>query len=439
MTALLPPPRTRSGSKRPADALRRDLATRRPLVPAAVVCGVVAAGATLVVFLGLGVTGWFLTDGGAHGTPRDGLRVGATAWLAGHGSGFQVGGALVSAVPLGITLLAAWSVWRWAHRLGASVSGHGPDADAIGDGERDWTVAVAAAMFTVSYLTTAVVTCTLAATAESAPSTSRVVLWSLALCLIFGVPAIAAGSGRAAVWTAGVPAWVVGAAATCRRLLLLWLAGSVLLVLGALVADWSTAANVTSQLGADGGDVAVLVALGLAVLPNATLYSSAYVLGPGFVVGTGSTVTSSAVVLGPLPMFPMLAALPDDGPAPPWTTWLVVAPPVLAFLAAVLAQRALPTTRWEDGALRGAGGGVLAGVLLGAVTALSGGAVGPGRMADVGTDGLEVMLHAVAAFGLGGLLGGLAVTWWQRRSAEVSSVTDGLSRAGADLVRRTRR
>ncbi len=419
MTALLPPPRTRPGSRRPADDLRRDLATRRPLVATAVVCGVAAAGATLVVFLGLGVTGWFLTDGGAHGTPRDGLRAGATAWLAGHGSGFRVSGALVSAVPLGITLLAAWSVWRWGHRLGASVSGHGPDVDAIGDGERDWTVAVATAVFTACYVTTAVVACTLAATPETSPSTARVLLWSLALCLLLGLPAIATSSGRAAVWTAGVPAWVVGAAATCRRLLVLWLVGSALLVLGALAADWSTAANVTSQLGAGGGDAALLVVLGVAVLPNAALYSSAYVLGPGFVVGTGSTVTSSAVVLGPLPMFPMLAALPDDGAAPQWTSWLVVAPPVLAFLAAVLAQRAVPTTRWEEGALRGGGGGVVAGVLLGALTALAGGAVGPGRMSDVGADGLEVMLHAVAAFGLGGLLGGLAVTWWQRRSAEV--------------------
>ncbi len=221
------------------------------------------------------------------------------------------------------------------------------------------------------------------------------------------------------MWAAGVPAWVVGAAATCRRLLVLWLVGATLLVAGALVADWSTAANVTSQVGASGGDVAVLVAVGLAVLPNAALYSGAYVLGPGFTVGAGSTVTSSAVVLGPLPMFPMLAALPDDGPAPSWTSWLIVAPPVLAFLAAVLAQRALPTTRWEEGALRGVVGGVAAGLLLGALTSLAGGAVGPGRMADVGADALEVLLHAVTAFGLGGLVGGVAITWWQRRSAEV--------------------
>ena len=34
-----------------------------------------------------GSIGWFLTDAGAHGAPRDGLRVGATGWLMAHGSG----------------------------------------------------------------------------------------------------------------------------------------------------------------------------------------------------------------------------------------------------------------------------------------------------------------------------------------------------------------
>jgi Flp pilus assembly protein CpaB len=29
----------------------------------------------------------------------------------------------------------------------------------------------------------------------------------------------------------------------------------------------------------------------------------------------------------------------------------------------------------------------------------------------------DVLVHAIAAFGLGGLLGGLAMTWWQRRAA----------------------
>jgi len=32
-----------------------------------------------------------------------------------------------------------------------------------------------------------------------------------------------------------------------------------------------------------------------------------------------------------------------------------------------------------------------------------------------------VLVHAVTAFGLGGVVGGLAMTWWQRRSARHAS------------------
>ena len=50
------------------------------------------------------------------------------------------------------------------------------------------------------------------------------------------------------------------------------------------------------------------------------------------------------------------------------------------------------------------------------MTTLAGGAVGPGRMADVGPFAFDVLLHAVTAFGIGGLLGALAMTWWQNRA-----------------------
>ena len=40
-----------------------------------------------------------------------------------------------------------------------------------------------------------------------------------------------------------------------------------------------------------------------------------------------------------------------------------------------------------------------------------------GRMRAIGPDAMELLGHAVAALGLGGLVGGLAMTWWQRRAA----------------------
>ena len=42
--------------------------------------------------------------------------------------------------------------------------------------------------------------------------------------------------------------------------------------------------------------------------------------------------------------------------------------------------------------------------------------MGPGRMRDVSPLAGEVMVHSIVSFGLGGLVGGVAVTLWQRRA-----------------------
>ena len=89
----------------------------------------------------IGVVGWFVSDAGTHGEPRDALQVGALGWLMAHGSGVSVDGVAVTAVPLFLTLLCAWATWRVGLRVGDSISGHGPDANGLADGERDWTVA----------------------------------------------------------------------------------------------------------------------------------------------------------------------------------------------------------------------------------------------------------------------------------------------------------
>ena len=136
MTATLTPPRT-----------GKPAADPRPLTLLASLAGAAAAGGMLAVCLAAGVIGWFVTDGGVHGEPRDGLRAGALGWLMAHGSGITVQGVPVTAVPLGLTLLVAWVVWRCGLRLGESVAGHGPDADALSDGDRDWTVPLATAVF----------------------------------------------------------------------------------------------------------------------------------------------------------------------------------------------------------------------------------------------------------------------------------------------------
>lgn len=413
MTLLQPP---RSASSRPADAdVRHRLATRRPLVPTATLGGAIAAAAPLLVLLALAVVGWFVTDAGSHGSPGEALRVGAYGWLLGHGSGLSVEGVRITAVPLGVTLLAAWSIHRVGHRVGESISDHGPDADRIGDGERDWTVPIATVLFATGYAVVAVLTATVAATVEHAPSTPRVVLWSLLLTVIVGLPALASGSGRAAVWLPMLPPQVRMVGLAGRRIALAWLVVATAAWLVALAMDFATAANIVSQLGADAGDAGLITVLSLGIVPNATLWSSAYLLGPGFSVGAGTVVAPADLVLGPLPLFPLLAALPSGSLAAGWAVVLMTTPALVAAVVVARLQRALPDGSWDRAATRGGVGGILAGLAVGCLTMLSGGAAGPGRLQQVGPFSWEVLLHAVTAFGIGGLLGGLLMWWWMNR------------------------
>lgn len=396
----------------PADDLRR-----RPLVLVALVGGVVAAASTLAVCLVLGLVGWALADGGTHGSPGTAVRTGALGWLLAHGSGLQVDGVAVTAVPLGVTALAAWVTWRLGLRVGAELAGHGPDVEQISDGARDWTVLVASFFFLTGYLAVTVATWSLAATPATAPDGRHALRWALVLCLALAVPGIAIGAGRAAIWAAWLPtsvraAWAAGVRVTVTFGLV---AAAVFAV--ALARDADTAANVLAQLGTDSADTAVYLALSGTVLPNAVVFTGSYLLGPGFAVGAQTVVSPTAVVVGPLPMFPLLAALPDSGATPGWVLGLMLLGPLAGLLGAAWAQARFPTARWEQGALRGCAGGVVAGLLTAGLALLSAGAVGPGRMQVVGPDASEVLTHAVTAFGIGGLLGGLAMTAWQRRVA----------------------
>ena len=131
-------------------------------------------------------------------------------------------------------------------------------------------------------------------------------------------------------------------------------------------------------------------------------------------------------------MFPLLAALPDDGA----DAGLDAVPDDGAaagrgrwrWRAAPAATRRCAGT---TAPLRGCAGGMLAGLLFGILAALAGGAVGPGP--DAATSGRSrstSLVHAVTAFGIGGLVGGLVVTWWQRRAADVNARRRRPSRLG---------
>ena len=397
------------------DRPRTDAAHPRPLVLIATLGGVLAAAGPLLVLMAVGVIGWFVSDAGVHGAPRDGMRMGALAWLAGHGSGFTVMGARVLIVPLGVTAVAVWSMWRLGHRVGDAVSGHGPDADRISDGERDVTVPTAIALFFAGYAVVAVVVATLAAGPTADPSLPHVLLWSFVMTALVAAPAIAVGSGRAAIWATFLPVTLRAAAAVAASVLTALLVVSTLVFLVALATSFDDAATMTSTLHPSPSEAGLYALVNAGFLPNASLFTGSWLLGPGFAVGGGTLVSPSAVVVGPLPVVPLLAALPAVGMPAAWVGGLMALPPVVAAIQTFRALRERPLT-WERAALAGCGGGIVAGLGFAFLASVAGGAAGPGRMRHVGPFVPEVLVHAITACGIGALLGALALVLLQRRS-----------------------
>jgi hypothetical protein len=400
MTDLLSRPSTTSTSE-PASGR-----AARPLTVTAALAAVAAAGTSLVTCMGLAVIGWFLADAGAHGQTTDALRVGADAWLIGHGAHLTVSGTPLGIVPLTLTALVAMVLYRSGRWAGAT-------AQPVED---DRTVAVAATILTGIYVVIAVITCVVVTRDSASPSLGRAILGSLVIAAVAGTLGLASGAGRLRPIVNLVPGWIRSIVHGAFAGFLLLVVASSVLVAAALVTGINEAATVVSELHLGPGDYVMYAAATVAVAPNAVLFGSAYLLGPGFAVGTGTVVSPSLVALGPVPAFPLLAALPASGPTPGWAIGVLVVPVVVGAVGAALAQRAYRVTAYDSAALRGFASGFGAALLTTLAVAAAGGPMGTGRMADIGAPVGQVFVAAVMAMSLGGLVAGVATAWWQRRA-----------------------
>lgn len=396
MTDLLSPVSSRRAAGTPE--------TGRPLALGALVAGLGAPAVALSLLWFVGLIGWYADEGGSNGTTTSVLRVGADAWLLAHGSPLTLRDAVVTASPLGLTLLCGYLTYRFARRAGAA-----SDVDDLR------TVGLGTVVLAGSYAAVALLTAVLAGVPAAQPGMGQAFLGGAVVGALFGGAGLLRGAGRAGELRRllPVPALYVGYAAAVTVLLMAAL-GALLTVVG-LVLHWSAAVQVVDGLALDltGGVMSLLLLA--AILPNVVLLASTYLLGPGFAVGSGTLVSPAEVSLGPVPAVPVLAALPDDGWAPGWTIALLAVPLLAAAAAAFLVGRTLPTSSYQSTAARGAGAGALAGAALTTAAWVSGGAIGPGRMADVGITFGETLVAAVVALGVGALLGSMVATWWTRR------------------------
>ena len=183
--------------------------------------------------------------------------------------------------------------------------------------------------------------------------------------------------------------------------------------------------------GLVGGGLLLLAQL--AYIPNAIVWSICYTLGPGFAFGTGTVVAPTGSALGPLPMLPMLAALPSGAhsSATGWVSLLMLSVPYLAgAFGGLLTARAAPIPAVELAPLWGFACGVATGCALGLLAAFAGGPLGSGRLTAVGPSGWQAGVVCVLEVGVAAAVTTGLVNWVRMRR---------LAPAGADLPRRSAR
>lgn len=377
----------------------------RGRAPLALAAGVAAGWAALVSLVPVAVfvtllqaaaTGPFTVVGSA--------RVAAAGWLLAHGVPLQTPDGPVSIAPLALSALAAWRVARAGVHVTRAMAARG------GGSPRQALVAAVAVGLGYGAIGT------LVALAAGGPGWGASVPRAALTVTGFGFAAAWCGSLRA---TGVLPAWTDRLPLALRQGIRTGLvAAAVVLAAGAAVAGVAVAAgggaaadiiaayrtNVAGQAG--------LTLLCLAYTPNLAGWAAAYLVGPGFAVGTDTVVRSSEVTVGPLPALPVFAGLPD-GPLPTTGAVLLAVPIVAGAVAGWLLARG--AAGWARLALGAAVCGVIAGGLLGLAAAGSGGSLGSGQLATFGPDAVLVAGVSAVAVAAGALLGAGATAVLARR------------------------
>jgi hypothetical protein len=387
------PPDPRPG----AVAVDPDPASTQPSrrAPLPVAAAVAALWAAVVSYAPLAAL--FLAGAWGGGTgPGGPLRLAGAGWLLAHGVPVQLPGDRVTLVPLGVTAFAVWRLARAGVHASRAVGGHRSAAPG--------RALLAGASIGIAYAGLGAAVAAGCGSAEVGLSVWRAT-WTLALVGGGSATAGALAHGRAGRRLARALPVVVrdgvraGVGAAC-----VVMAGGAALAGVALAIHGSAGAEMLASYRAGVVGQAGVTALCLVYLPNLAVWAAAYLLGPGFALGTGTTVSPGEVVLGSVPGLPVLAGLPSSplsGLGP-----LLLGAPLLAGVAigALLARR-VPRRPWPI--LLGAAtlAGPVAGGLVQLACLASAGSLGAGRLAELGPRDWEVGLLATAVVSVGALIG----------------------------------
>jgi hypothetical protein len=173
------------------------------------------------------------------------------------------------------------------------------------------------------------------------------------------------------------------------------LAISAVMIALLLAVNWITVTRFYEglQVSVLGG---IMVTAGqLAVLPNLVIFGAAWLTGVGFQIGAGSIISPIATNIGPMPIFPIVGAIPAGQLS---FGLIAVAVPLLgAFAATLLIKRHADEVRfefasaWNAAISLGLAIGFVAAVEMGILAAAASGGFGPGRLQTVGINPLMLM------------------------------------------------
>lgn len=209
--------------------------------------------------------------------------------------------------------------------------------------------------------------------------------------------------GRAERVQQKVVGWATGLSSQVKAVLSASLRGGLItaaLVIGAsavalsilIIANFASILGIYEGLQGGGGGSLILTAAQLMFMPNFVMWVVSWFIGTGFALGTGSSVSPVGTDLGLVPALPILGAMPTNDLAFGFLGLLV--PLLAAFLAAWFIRPALLRALGSDVSFRWIsltvlGIALVAGILIGLLAWASGGAAGPGRLADVGPNALR--------------------------------------------------
>ena len=374
--------------------------------------------AALATTVGIVVSGilTMLAQGGVGSSFADVVRAAVRGWLVAQGSGLDLEGTSIRLVPLGATALAVLLVaqaTRWI--VVDPVEELGPYAASVA-GTCGAVAAILSAVTNAGDFHTSVVRSAFGA---------------------FAVGGIGSAVGAARKHDRTEMLWFTDRADVRAVVRGAWwglvtvLGSATVLVLAMLTLHLDRAADLWALLDPGLGGGFALAAACLLTMPTLVLWAAAVLLGPGFALGTDTSVDLTGSHLGAVPGFPPLAALPTPGEFPGWVFVLGLVP----LLAGVVAGFRTDAPEPDDPesallhrVLHGAAAGAVAGLVVGLAVAVSGGGIGPGRMAEAGPPLFTPLLVAGPVLAMGGAMGAVLAHYRGARAPQQEQPSDGSAR-----------